>query len=101
MTRSVSDFTGIAERMVEEDGKLHLLRSQDVKPLIDANKIMADLAPKSFGDAKWRFAGRIPPIIAETWSKECGAGIGTQEFLAYCKRKLMDGDFAAFRIKGY
>jgi len=91
---------GIRERMFEQDGRLIVNRSQDVQSLIDENKELAAIAPSMHGDAKFRLAGRIPAVIAEQWSRECGAAIGTKEFALYCKRKLMDGDFAAFRVKG-
>jgi hypothetical protein len=98
--RSFDHFSGISELMVEQDGKLHIQRTQDVQGLIDQNKAEAEVMPSMFGDAAWRKVGSIPFTVAEEWSKECGAGIGTKEFIAYCKRKLLDGDFAAFRIKG-
>lgn len=98
--RTIDPNTGIMERMIEQDGKLHILRSENVKSLIDANKALGEVLPSMHGDAKLRLVGRIPAVIAEQWSAECGAAIGTKEFLAYCKRKLMDGDFAAFRVKG-
>ena len=91
----------VRERMFEEDGNLHISRSQDVKSLIDNNAALADIAPSMHGEAKFRLAGRIPFVIAEQWSTECGAGIGTKEFALYCKKKLMNGDFAAFRVKGF
>ena len=83
----------------DSDGTMRVTRSQDVQSLIDQNKHEADAAPSMFGQAAVRKIGSIPFVIAEAWSRECGAGIGTKEFAAYCKRKLMDGDFAAFRIK--
>ena len=98
--QSFDQFSGISERMLEQDGKLHVQRSQDVQSLIEQNKIEAEIMPSMFGDAAWRKVGSIPFTVAEEWSKECGAGIGTREFSLYCKRKLLDGDFAAFRIKG-
>lgn len=97
---TLDHFSGIAERMIEQDGKLHITRTQDVQAIIDRNKAEAEIAPSMFGEAAWRKVGSIPFVIAEEWSKECGAGIGTREFALYCKRKLMDGDFAAFRVKG-
>jgi len=87
--------------MFEQDGKLIVNRSQNVQSLIDENKELSRTAPSMHGDAKFRLAGRIPAVIAEQWSRECGAAIGTKEFALYCKRKLMDGDFAAFRVKGF
>lgn len=81
------------------DGLIRVTRSQDVQSLIDQNKHEADAAPSMFGQAAVRKIGSIPFVIADQWSRECGAGIGTKEFATYCKRKLLDGDFAAFRIK--
>lgn len=81
------------------DGKIHIRRTQDVQSLIDLNKHEAEAAPSMFGQARVRKLGSIPFVVAETWSRECGAAIGTKEFALYCKRKLMDGDFAKFRIK--
>lgn len=81
------------------DGKIHIRRTQDVQSLIDLNKYEAEAAPSMFGQARVRKVGSIPFVVAETWSRECGAAIGTKEFALYCKRKLMDGDFAKFRIK--
>lgn len=91
---------GIRERMVEQDGKLYVDRYQDVTSLIEQNKIEAEIMPSMYGEAAWRKVGSIPFTLAEAWSKECGANIGTKEFALYAKKKLMDGDFAAFRIKG-
>lgn len=91
---------GVMERMVEEDGKLVVDRRQDIRALIDQNKVEADLAPSMFGQAAVRKIGSIPLVVAEKWSRECGEAIGTKAFAEYCKRKIMDGDFAKFRIKG-
>lgn len=91
----------VRERMVEQDGLLHIQRSQDVQSLLDDNAQLASSAPSAHGDAKFRLAGRIPFVIAEQWSAECGAGIGTQEFAQYVKKKLLDGDFARLRVKGF
>jgi hypothetical protein len=91
---------GVMERMLEQDGKLIVDRRQAVQGLIDQNKIEAAEAPSMFGQMAVRKVGSIPLVVAEQWSRECGAAIGSKEFALYCKRKLMDGDFAAFRIKG-
>lgn len=91
----------VKERMVEQDGKLIIQRSQDVQNLLDGNARLASIAPSAHGDAKFRLAGRIPFVVAEQWAAECGAAIGTQEFGLYVKKKLMDGDFARLRVKGF
>jgi hypothetical protein len=93
-------YTGIAERMIEDDGKLIVSRRQDVQAIIEQNKREAEVMPSMYGEAAYRKVGSIPFVVAEEWSAECGAAIGSKEFALYCKKKLMDGDFAAFRIKG-
>jgi hypothetical protein len=83
----------------DADGRLVIKRTQDVESLIAMNAHEAESAPSMFGQAAVRKLGSIPLVIAEEWSRECGAAIGSKEFALYCKRKLMDGDFAKFRIK--
>ena len=90
---------GVMERMVEEGGKLIVDRRQDVQSIIEQNKIEAETAPSMFGQMAVRKIGEIPLVVAEQWSRGCGEAIGTKAFAEYCKRKLMDGDFAKFRIK--
>jgi hypothetical protein len=99
MTWTLNQY-GVMERMIEDEGKLIVDRRQDIQALVDQNKAEADVAPSMFGQAAVRKIGSIPFVIAEQWSRECGAAIGSKEFALYCKRKLMDGDFAKFRIKG-
>jgi hypothetical protein len=95
----MKDDFSISEKFDLIDGKIHIRRTQDVQSLIEQNKHEAEVAPSMFGQARVRKVGSIPFVVAETWSRECGAAIGTKEFALYCKRKLMDGDFAKFRIK--
>lgn len=91
----------VTERMVEQDGKLIISRHQEVEALLDENKALADIAPSAHGDAKFRLAGRIPLVVAEQWSADCGEAIGTQAFAQYVRKKLADGDFARLRVKGF
>lgn len=91
----------VKERMLEQDGKLIVRRNQDVQSLLDENHELSTFAPSAHGDAKFRLAGRIPLVIAEQWSAECGEAIGTQGFAQYVRRKLADGDFAKLRVKGF
>lgn len=91
----------VNERMFEQDGKLIVRRHQDVQSLLDENHELSTFAPSAHGDAKFRLAGRIPLVIAEQWSAECGEAIGTQGFAQYVRRKLADGDFAKLRVKGF
>lgn len=100
MTTTIN-YGSVIERMVEQDGRLHIVRSQDVQSILDENHQLATHAPSAHGDAKFRLAGRIPFVVAEQWSAECGEAIGTQAFAQYVRRKLADGDFAKLRVKGF
>jgi hypothetical protein len=91
----------VNERMFEEDGKLIIRRHQNVQNLLDDNHELSMTAPSAHGDAKFRLAGRIPLVIAEQWAMECGEAVGTQGFAQYVRKKLADGDFAKFRVKGF
>ena len=90
---------GINEAYDLVDGKLFIKRTQDVQALIDQNRHEAQEAPSMFGQARVRKLGSIPFVIADQWSRECGAGIGSKEFAEYAKKKLMSGEFSAFKIK--
>ena len=94
----VNEF-GINEAYDLVDGKLVIKRTQDVQALIDQNRHEAQEAPSMFGQARVRKLGSIPFVIADQWSRECGAAIGSKEFAEYAKKKLMSGEFSAFKIK--
>lgn len=95
-------MNGIEERMIEQDGNLHIQRRQSgLDGFLAENAALAERAPAAVGDAKFRLAGRIPLVIAEEWARECGAAIGTKEFALHCRRKLADGTFAKLRVKGF
>lgn len=91
----------IQEKMVEQDGKLHIVKEQRVKEMLDSIHKIRDYVPDSHGDAKARWVGSIPLVLAEEWARESGAQIGTKEFAAYLKRKLSDPDYKNLLIKGY
>ena len=101
MSDPIHKHYDVTERMFEEDGKLIINRHQDVQALLDDNHELSTVAPSMHGDAAFRLAGRIPLVVAEQWSRECGEAIGTQGFAEYVKRKLADGDFARLRVKGF
>lgn len=84
-----------------EDDKLFITRSQDVSQILKDNHNLRDTLGSGTKGDNWKLAGRIPLVVAEQWSKECGAGIGTQEFGEYVKKKLKDSNYAYLRVCGY
>lgn len=93
---------GLIEKISFEDGKMHVQRTNpDVSSLIRRNHEMAADAPSMHGDAAYRYVGSIDAVMAEQWSRECGAGVGTTEWSAYVKKKLQSGEFSKFLVKGF
>ena len=80
------------------DDNVIVHRQQDVQFLLDDNKRLAN---EAHGKSDFRLAGRVPMVVMEQWMRECGANLGSKELNAYVKRKLMDGDFARLRVRGY
>jgi len=86
----------------EQDGKVYVKTTEDVQPLLDANgrlRSVYDEMP-SYG-RNGRLAARVPGTVAQNWAKECGAAVGTKEYMAYAKRKLVAGDYQKLRIEGF
>lgn len=100
--KRVDPETGLIEQVYEDERGLHVHRTDTgVQSLLDRNKMMAELAPSMKGPAATRYVGSVDGLTAENWSRECGAAVGTPEFAAYAKKKLLDGDNAKFRVKGF
>jgi len=86
-------------RIKEEDGKLHVHRWQDVQAILDYNKEKQIAGTKAHSEM--RHVGQIPLALAEDWSRQCGAKIGSREFGEYVKKKLMSGEFSKLVVHGY
>ena len=91
----------IREKIITEGGKLHIQRDQEVSGMLDAIHNIREHLPSAHGDAKGRWVGSIPMVLAEQWCRESGAQIGTQEYAAFVKRKLSDPDYKKLLVKGY
>ncbi|MFN7002174.1 MAG: hypothetical protein ACK4NW_01945 [Roseinatronobacter sp.] len=86
------------EQTIFQDGKMIVRKTQDVSADIARASLLRD-AHRAGGDM--RLAGTIPGIVAEAWAAECGHPVGSHEFGEFVKRKLMDGEFAKFRVQGF
>ena len=91
----------VKEKIVAEDNKVQVVRSQEVSGILKEIHEQRDHITSMHGDAKARWVGSIPLVIAEQWTRECGASIGTQEYAKYIRRKLSDPDYKKLLIKGY
>lgn len=89
----------VKTKFTNEDGKIIINRSQDIQRILDFNKERNIDGHNRKSDM--RLAGSVPFVIAEMWSRECGAKIGSREFAEYVKKKLMSGDFSKLIANGY
>ena len=78
-------YEKLGETYYAEDGNLHIVRTQDVEPILKENHEMRE-THTSLGQPM-RLAGRVPAVVAQQWAKECGSAIGTAEFNEYVKKK--------------
>lgn len=91
----------VNEKIIAHDDKIIVSRSQDVQSILDDNQRLSDELPSMYGDHAGRFVARVPLVLAEQWSRECGAGIGTQEFGVYMKSKIQSAEYKKLMVKGY
>ncbi len=93
----------IREREVDDfsEGVTHLIKTQDVEPIMDTIKAIPDLSRrKANTQVASRLLGTIPTIIAVNWAKESGTTIYSREFFAYARKQLLTNpDFKAFRVQ--
>lgn len=87
---------------VDPDGNITIRRTQDAEGIIRGldNLRLAQAGRRALGGAG-RYVGSVPMVLAAEWAKECGAAIGTKEFLAYAKRKLQDGENAKLLVNRF
>tara|TARA_B000000557_G_scaffold229416_1_gene201553 strand:+ start:3357 stop:3638 length:282 start_codon:yes stop_codon:yes gene_type:complete len=86
-------------KIVEEDDKVHIQRTQDVQRILDFNKERNIDGHNR--NSEMRLVGSIPFVVIEMWMKECGAKIGSAEFKEYVKKKLTSGEFSKLIANGY
>ena len=84
---------GITEEWYSDvDGHITRKLTQKTTGLIDALGAASEFAR---GKNRYHVAS-VPITVAAAWAKECGAGIGTQEFVEYLKKKMKNGEFSPF-----
>ncbi|NRB02512.1 MAG: hypothetical protein HRU30_04535 [Rhodobacteraceae bacterium] len=98
--RLLNEFGNPVQTQIYEDAeRLVVSRTQDTQFILDDNNRLSSELQHHRGDL--RLAGRVPFVVAEQWARECGARIGSKEFGLYCKQKMMDGEFAKLRVRGF
>ena len=89
----------VQTRYFDEDGKIIIQRTQDVQRILDFNKERNIDGHNRKSDM--RLAGSIPFVVIELWVRESGCKLGSSEFLEYCKKQLMSGNYSKLIANGY
>lgn len=80
----------------EQDDKMFIKRTQDVQPILDRNKELANDGTKGFSKSgDMRRVASIPLVVIEQWMKTDGINflsLKGPERTAYLRRKLNDPD---------
>lgn len=87
------------ERTYHDGQKVVVHKAQVIDPLINAIPAYSDMANAQdhVKRVNRRYLGSVDMITAQNWAKECGSAVGTKEFSAYAKKKLMNNEFAKFK----
>jgi hypothetical protein len=89
---------GIIEHDVVDraSGLLHITKVQDCDAVLrGARAVREAVGVRPKGDT--HYVGSVPVVLAQTWARECGAGIGTREFAEYAKKKILSNEFTLLR----
>jgi len=88
------------EKIFADDGKIIRQKTTDPTPVIESAKALrSNDKTTAFGGRDSWHVGRIDAHVLEMWVKEAGLRFDDREAVAdLIKRKLLDGDNAAFRV---
>lgn len=84
------------ERVAGDDEGLVIRKTFDATDTLNWNRQARDAGQQSFGESK--LIGRVPGPLVAMWMKEAGVEWGTPEAEEVLKRKMLDGEFAKFRV---
>lgn len=86
------------DQLFTQDGKLVYHKQTDPNPSLQAVKMAREAEQSPMSDS-WH-VGRIDAHVLELWLKEAGVKYHERDKVKeVIRKKLLDGDFAAFRVK--
>ena len=96
------DPSAVAEKLISDytTGAVRVVKTQNCDNILAAIKEAPDVFRKNTGPNGARYAGSVPLLVAGQWARECGAAVGTKEFLAYARKKLMSGEYNKLIVHG-
>ena len=78
-------------------GELLIERHQDVSPILENNKILANSGDGYSPSREWRRAASIPLMIVEKWRAEEGIDCLNPDHAEAVRRKLNSSEYAFLR----
>lgn len=82
------------------DGKLVVIKTQDVEPIINAIHHMPDVMDRrKIAKAARRYLATVPNIIALQWAKESGTRLYSKEWQEVVMKKLKTDEFRKLKIE--
>jgi hypothetical protein len=86
---------------VDANGSIHITKTVDAEPIINAMKDYADIIGYGRNDnmAGAKMIGAIDEVTATNWAKETGLKVGSREFAQFAKRRIQnDSEYRGFRF---
>lgn len=83
------------------DGTYTVVSSQDVEPILDRNKSMANHNDGYTPSREMRRLASIPNIVLMQWLAECGGDMKALQDPKFLTRKLNDIDYLYLRTSPY
>jgi len=104
MTKPLGRFQGAtSERVVDDlvEKKTHIIKTQDVEGIIQANHELSGLLKSTKGNSQssMKRVGTIPVIVGLKWAQESGLTMYSRPWYDYCRKKLKDPENRGFRVE--
>lgn len=86
------------ERFIIDDDRIIHHKVTDVEPAMDRVKMLRDVPASALPMSESRLVASVPMHVIGMWLKEAGVSWDDPAAKDVVKRKLLDGDAAAFRV---
>lgn len=87
-----------SERIIDEADKFHILKTQDVEPILKSIQRLPEMQTFKRHLNPLRLKAVIPNVIAVQWARESGTKLYSKDWLAFVGKKLKDPDFQKLRL---
>jgi hypothetical protein len=94
-------FQGLIKtRVVHDDRKLTIVKTQNVDEALKAIDGLRENTRKNSGPGRGRHVGSVPVVLALAWAKEWGCAPGSAEWNRLAAARLRSDEFFRLRVHG-